>query len=82
VGRRSTAGCRPNYQRLLLLAWVILRIDVGDARWSYAVQLDNGFLTGPREVLYALRDLHETAGLDPLSFAFVELVSHADVEHA
>src|SRR5215472_1977872 len=64
----------------MLIAGIVGRIDIFEIERSEAVNLNDGCSLSPCEMIHALRHPHETAWLNDLTFARVELVAHSSAE--
>ena len=61
---------------------VVGRINAGDTVRAHAVQLNDGLLARPREMLNALRHQYKSARLHHVRFALIEFVAKPNVEHS
>src|SRR5205823_11253418 len=78
AGSPSSRYSRPIRDQLHLpLAWVIRRVDVGQAPRTDRVDLNDGLALRPAAVVLALGHDREAAGPERLARALVEAVAHS-----
>src|SRR6202022_2816744 len=65
---------------ILFLAWIVRRIDIGDRKRPFAVNLNDGFGCGPSVMIHLGWRFSKASRPKQFAFLGVEFVSHPDVE--
>src|SRR6266446_743294 len=76
------ARAYPRHLRFLLFAWIVSWVDVIDRPRPNTMDLNDGLVLGPGEVVHLGLHNRDAAGRYSLGLGGIELVSHADVKGA